>query len=124
MLVVDDNEDAATALGEVLLASGCATMTVHDAAKALALAPEFRPDIAVLDIGLPGMSGWELAEALRADGGASPPHCIAVTGCGVEGDLAKSRAAEFVAHLVQPLDIERLQRILAGLAASREPDAA
>jgi signal transduction histidine kinase/ActR/RegA family two-component response regulator len=119
VLVVDDNDDAAETLADVLRCSGYDVRTAHDPRAALATAGEFLPEVAVIDIGLPGMDGWTLGAKLREELGANAPHCIAVTGYGSEMDRTRSQQAGFVAHLVKPLQLERLDRILGGLAAAR-----
>jgi CheY-like chemotaxis protein len=119
VLVVDDNGDAAETLADVLRCSGYEVRTAPDAVAALSAAAEFRPEVAVIDIGLPVMDGWTLGAKLR-DLGPLAPECIAVTGYGSDDDRARSRQAGFVAHLVKPLQAERLERILAGIAAARD----
>jgi|GEM_PF-421570 len=121
VLVVDDNLDAAETLADALRFLGHEVTTAHDPETALEVAAAHPPEIAILDIGLPGMDGWALGALLRERTPAQPPHCIAVTGYGMESDRARSRAAGFVAHLVKPVDLERLGQILTGLAASVEP---
>ena len=106
VLVVDDNEDAAELLGEALAAAGHEVRIAHDAPEALAAARDFAPEVAVLDIGLPVMDGYELASRLRGD--PRPPRLIAVTGYGQQTDRARSQAAGFERHLVKPVDLEEL----------------
>jgi signal transduction histidine kinase/CheY-like chemotaxis protein len=122
VLVVDDNADAAETLADVLRCSGYEVRTAHDPLAALAAASELRPEIAVIDIGLPGMDGWTLGAKLRERHAPSPPLCIAVTGYGTDLDRGRSREAGFVAHLVKPIELDRLDRILAGLAAANQRD--
>ena len=111
VLVVDDNIDAAELLAEALQAAGHATRVAHDAPQALAAARSFAPQVAVLDIGLPVMDGYELAARLRAEGLA--PRLMAVTGYGQETDRERSRAAGFERHLVKPIDLDELLAALA-----------
>ena len=106
VLVVDDNEDAADMLAEALLAEGHEVQVAHDAAEALSMAFAFAPEVAVLDLGLPVMDGYELAARMRADGRA--PRLIAVTGYGQETDRERSRAAGFERHLVKPIELSEL----------------
>ncbi len=120
VLVVDDNLDAAETLADALRVLGHDVVTAHDPETALEVAAAHPPEIAILDIGLPGMDGWALGALLRERHPRRPPHCIAVTGYGMESDRARSRAAGFVAHLVKPVDLERLGQILTGLAAAGE----
>jgi PAS domain S-box-containing protein len=110
VLVVDDNVDAAEMLAELLRASGYATSIAHDGPVALDLARTFRPDVVLIDIGLPVMDGYELARRLRdtLDGA----RLIAVTGYGQQGDRDRSLAAGFDAHLVKPVSFAVLQAAL------------
>lgn len=105
-LVVDDNHDAARLLADVLIASGLQVEVAPDGPAALALLDRFLPTIAVLDIGLPLMDGYELAVRIRAKLGAAAPAFIAVTGYGQATDLSRSRAAGFQEHFVKPVDID------------------
>jgi CheY-like chemotaxis protein len=118
ILLVDDNRDAAEVLGDVLRGFGHEVAVAHDGTSALAIASTFAPDAALLDIGLPGMDGHELAQRLRELLPARPPRLVALTGYGQEGDRERSRAAGFEAHLVKPVDLEA---ILAFLAAGIGP---
>jgi CheY-like chemotaxis protein len=106
VLVVDDNEDAAELLATAIEAMGHETRIAHDGATALDLAASFQPQVAVLDIGLPGMDGYELARRLRARG--SLPRLIALTGYGQERDKRESSSAGFELHIVKPVDLQRL----------------
>ena len=112
VLVVDDNLDAAELLGHLLGAEGHEVKVVHDAASALEVAPQFLPDVALLDIGLPVMNGYELARRLRRRLGSAPCRLIAVTGYGQERDRARSRRAGFDVHLVKPMDPQALLALL------------
>ena len=111
ILVVDDNADAAETLAEALSYLGHEAKVAHDGERALELAAGFEPGVALLDIGLPGMDGYELAERLRTLCG---PRLIlvAVTGYGQEADLARSRRIGFAHHLIKPVDIEEVQRLI------------
>ena len=84
----------------------------YDGPSALALVDEFVPDVAVLDIGLPVMDGYEVAARLREKMGSSAPAFIALTGYGQANDHARSRAAGFHEHFVKPVDIEALLRAI------------
>lgn len=112
VLIVDDNVDAAMSLSYVLTLAGYQVRVAHDGNRALEIAGEDHPDVVLLDIGLPGMSGHEVARRLRAEVWADGLRLIAVTGWGQEGDRAKSLEAGFDEHLTKPIDPETLlQRI-------------
>jgi signal transduction histidine kinase len=111
VLVVDDNVDAAETLQELLQSLGHEAVVAHDGPRALALAAEFRPAIALLDIGLPVMDGYELARRLRASPGGEKLRLIAVTGYGEARDRSRALESGFDHHLVKPLDL----RVLMGL---------
>jgi signal transduction histidine kinase/ActR/RegA family two-component response regulator len=117
ILLVDDNRDAALMLGNALEHMGHVVARAHDGPAALAIAATFVPEIALLDIGLPGMSGYQLGAALRA---IYDIRLVAVTGYGQEQDRQRSLAAGFEAHLVKPVDLKLLQRLLAVRAARRD----
>ena len=112
VLIVDDNVDAAQLLAEVLELSGYQTALAHDGPTALTAALRFAPDIALLDIGLPVMDGYELAAHLRSALGPAAPRIVALTGYGQKHDRERSRAAGFDSHLVKPVDAETLLRAL------------
>jgi len=114
VLVVDDNRDAAESLGMVLSALGADVRTAHDGTAALAMLDEFQPQAVLLDIGMPGMDGYEVAAAIRARAGGQAILLIAVTGWGQEADRAHARAVGFDHHITKPADSERIKRILAG----------
>jgi CheY-like chemotaxis protein len=112
VLLVDDNVDALEMLAELLRALGCETYTAADSDSALALAREVRPAIALLDIGMPLVDGYELARLLRAEPGLEGIELVALTGYGQPSDPARSTAANFAAHLVKPVGIEEIRRVL------------
>lgn len=112
ILVVDDNRDAAELLAEALAALGHETRVAGGALEALQIASDFRPDVAVLDIGLPVMDGHQLGARLRELLGEV--RLIAGTGYGQEADRQRSRAAGFDAHLVKPIDLPVLLAALGG----------
>ncbi|HET8644823.1 MAG TPA: ATP-binding protein [Vicinamibacteria bacterium] len=105
ILVVDDNADAGDMLAEALRAAGAETRTALDGAAALGIARSFQPQVALLDLGLPEMDGFELGRRLRAQMGAACPLIIAVTGYGQETDRQRSRSAGFHDHLVKPVEV-------------------
>lgn len=110
VLVVDDNTDAAHTLATMLTLVGHDARTAHDGPAGLAVAREFHPDVVLLDIGLPGMDGYQVAERLQAD--ASPPVIVALTGWGSERDHQRSKQAGFADHLTKPVDADRLLALL------------
>ena len=111
IMIVDDNADAAETLGLLLGAHGHLVEVFNDPAGALAAVARMRPDIAVLDIGLPVLDGYQLAAGMRALLGAQPCRMIALTGYGQEADLAKSAAAGFERHLVKPITPEQVAQL-------------
>lgn len=112
VLVVDDNEDAAVMLAEVLSVMGYVTSVAHDGRHALAEAERFKPDVALVDIGLPIMDGYELARRLRACPSLDSVRLIAVTGYGLDSDRARAFDAGFDHHMVKPIDIASLRALL------------
>jgi signal transduction histidine kinase len=113
VLIVDDNVDAAELLAEALRQSGYETRVAHDGPTALDLARSFGPAVALLDIGLPVMDGYELGAKLRDEvGGSRAVTLIAVTGYGQDLDRQRSSAAGFLAHLVKPIDLDALGQLL------------
>jgi PAS domain S-box-containing protein len=119
VLVVDDNEDALALLSEVLRGSGNEVVTACDGPSALEALKSFPADVAILDIGLPVMDGYELARRIQALG-PSVPRLIALTGYGQEADRARTLAAGFAHHLTKPVEIGCL---LGALHESRASDA-
>ncbi|HEY1549385.1 MAG TPA: ATP-binding protein [Kofleriaceae bacterium] len=108
ILLVDDNEDARVLLADILDSLGHDVVAVGDATAALERAPAFAPDLAILDIGLPEMDGYELALKLRAALGNAVPKLVALTGYGQPGDRERSARAGFHHHLVKPVDLRKL----------------
>lgn len=117
ILVVDDNVDAAQTLCELLRLQGHEARAVHDGPAALQLNTQWRPDVALLDIGMPQMDGYELAARLRAQAPATGPlpWLVAVTGWGQQSDRQRSAAAGFDDHLVKPVDPLALLRLIDSL---------
>ena len=114
VLLVEDNLDAAESLAELLRIWGHEVELAHDGAAALRAALEVRPEVVLLDIGLPGMDGYEVASRLRATPGLAGVRLVAVTGYGQESDRRRARLAGFDHHLVKPVDLDRLRALLAG----------
>jgi two-component system, sensor histidine kinase len=113
VLVVDDNVDAAMSLAQLLELDGHQSQAVYGALEALECVTQFRPDIVLLDIGLPEMSGYEVAQRLREMPDLAPMKLIALTGYGQSDDKARALAAGFDAHLAKPVDLGALERMLA-----------
>ena len=114
ILIIDDNADASEALAMLLAGEGHVVETRLDGPQGLEAATAFRPDIVLLDIGLPGMDGYEVAKKLRGTATTRDTMLIAVTGYGQPGDQLKSAEAGFDHHLVKPVELEALVRLLAG----------
>jgi PAS domain S-box-containing protein len=112
ILVVDDNSDSAESMALLLRASGHDVHTAHDGASALEQADAHKPEIVLLDIGLPGLSGYTVAKRLRELPGLGAVKLIAITGYGQEEDRKRSRDAGFDHHLVKPVDIAVLGALL------------
>ncbi len=112
VLVVDDNVDAADLVVETLSALGHQAEAAHDGPSALVAAARLRPNIALLDIGLPVMDGYELARRFRELPELRNTKLVALTGYGTESDRARSLEAGFDEHLVKPLALERLEEVL------------
>ena len=117
ILIVDDNEDAANSLALLLKLGGHETASVYTAKDALQRAPVFRPEVVLLDIGLPGMDGYEVAQKMRELPGLRDITLVAVTGYGRSDDRLRARDAGFDVHLTKPVEYAVLERTLAGLRA-------
>ena len=115
VLVVDDNVDAALTLSMILEASGHVTRVAHDGYGALEAAREFRPRVAFLDIGMPGMSGYDTARAIRAMEELDGVVLVALTGWGAESDRQRSSEAGFDHHLTKPVQLAVVEELLARL---------
>jgi two-component system CheB/CheR fusion protein len=116
---VDDNKDTADAFFELLKAWGHRALLAYDAATALELCLCERPDAVVLDLGMPGMHGWELARRLRAEPTLKGLVLIAVTGYGQDADRLRSDEVGINYHLVKPVEPDLLQGLLAAYAARK-----
>jgi CheY-like chemotaxis protein len=117
ILVVDDNTDAAESLRMLLSVFGHQVEIAHDGQRALATAQTQKPQLVFLDIGLPGMDGYEVARRLRSDAGLADSKLIALSGYGTEADQKRSREAGFNRHLVKPVDPGELPAIIAQVTA-------
>jgi CheY-like chemotaxis protein len=119
VLVVDDNVDSADSIAMLLQVSGHEVRVAYSGQEALETAAEYQPDIVLLDIGLPGMDGYEVARRLRAHAQLEKVKLIAVTGYGQDADRLQSQEAGFDYHLVKPVDAQKLQDVLVELMAQK-----
>ena len=120
VLVVDDNMDAAQSLAMLLNLQGHETRVAFSAKEALELVGAFRPAVALIDLGLPEMDGYGLAERLRALPHLRTARLVAVTGYGQADDRQRTQAAGFDEHLVKPVELSALARTLAAITAPAE----
>ena len=112
VLVVDDNLDAAEMLAEVLRHAGHEVNEAHDGLSALVLASQWRPEVVLLDLGLPGMDGFEVARRLRADPQSGPMKIIALTGYGRDEDRRRTAEVGIDGHLVKPVALEQVLEVM------------
>jgi len=112
---VDDNGDAAEMLAVLLKFDGHEVETAFSGRDALDRIGAFKPDVALLDLGLPGLDGYEVARRIREDVRNGHVQLIAITGYGRDEDRERTEAAGFVAHLVKPVEFVALKRVLAEL---------
>ncbi len=112
ILLADDNRDAAESLAIILRLEGHEVDLAHDGAAALQLFAEKRPDVALLDIGMPKTNGYEVAKQIRAKPGGDGVLLIAITGWAQDSDKARSRAAGFDHHLTKPVEPDMLIELL------------
>jgi CheY-like chemotaxis protein len=115
VLIADDNRDSAESLGMLLELSGHEVLLAHDGLQALAMAAESRPDAALLDIGMPGMDGFQVAAGIRREPWGADITLIAITGWGQEEAKRMARTAGFDHHLTKPMDTAVLESLLAGV---------
>jgi CheY-like chemotaxis protein len=124
VLVCDDNVDGAESLALMLGLLGHEVRTVHNGPAALSTVRDWRPDAVLLDIGLPGMSGYEVARHMRKDPGLEGILLVAVTGWGTEDDQRRSAAAGFDQHLTKPVEAAALESALVSRLGRAGPEAA
>jgi DNA-binding response OmpR family regulator len=115
ILVVDDNHDSAMSLAMILTMMGHETRTAHDGEAAIAAAESFRPDVVLLDIGLPKLNGYEVAQRIREHAWGHDMFLIAVTGWGQDEDRQRSAEVGLNLHMVKPIEPQALQNVLEGL---------
>jgi CheY-like chemotaxis protein len=120
ILIVDDSEDGAETLAMLLQFGGHETHKAHDGVEAIDLAERLRPDAVLLDIGLPGMNGYEVCSRIRKEPWGKEMVLVALTGWGQEEDRVRSREVGFDAHMVKPVDFRVLLKLLASLPAATE----
>jgi len=121
VLIVDDSEDGAESMAMILDFAGHETFKAHDGVSALEAAERLRPDVVLLDIGLPRMNGYEVCRHLREQSWGRELTIVALTGWGQEEDRDRSREVGFDAHMVKPVDFDALLNLLASLAATPQP---
>ena len=112
VLVVDDNVDGAESIGMLLKVHGHHVHLAHNGPEALRAAERFQPQVIILDIGLPGMNGYEVAKRLRQQPEFKSAMLVAVTGYGQEEDRRRSREAGFNFHLTKPVEPDDLRRLI------------
>ena len=117
ILIVDDNQDAASSLAILLKMVGHETRVAHDGPSALGIVDEYKPEVILLDIGMPKMSGYEVCRRIREQADGDGMLIVAVTGWGQEEDRRKSEEAQFDGHMVKPVDPQALMKLLAELHA-------
>ena len=122
VLIADDNHDAAVSLSMLLQSMGHDTRVVHDGIEALETAELFRPDVVLLDIGMPRLDGYETARRLASQPWAAAAQIVAVTGWGQETDRQRAKDAGFHRHLVKPVDLDVLREVMSdGCEQRHEP---
>jgi CheY-like chemotaxis protein len=119
LLIVDDNRDAAVSLAMLLRISGHDVRVAHDGPSALELATSFRPEIAFLDLGMPGMDGFEVANRIQKQMDLSNIVLVALTGWGQAQDRQRTKAAGFHHHYVKPMEPDALDRLMSNLRSQR-----
>ena len=115
ILVVDDNHDSALSLAMMLSIMGHDTRTAHDGESAVETAESFLPEVILLDIGLPKLNGYEVAQRIRGEAWGRSMFLIAVTGWGQEEDRQRSSEVGLNVHMVKPVEPAALEKLLAGL---------
>ena len=115
ILVVDDNADSALSMAMMLSMMGHETRTAHDGEAAVATAEAFRPQVVLLDIGLPKLNGYEVAQRIRKEAWGASMFLVAITGWGQDEDRRRSEDVGMNLHLVKPVEPSALDRVLADL---------
>jgi CheY-like chemotaxis protein len=112
LLVVDDNQDSATSLAMLLRLQGHEVRIANDGPRAIEHTAELRPDMVLLDLGMPGMDGYETAKRIRQLPDATQIKIVALTGWGQEEDRRRTASAGFDHHLVKPIDLQSIEALL------------
>ena len=120
MLVVDDNEATTKTFGWMLEALGHDVRLANDGPSAIAIAQSYLPHVIILDISLPGMSGYEVCQILRIEPGLEKSVLVAQTGWGQPEHRERSREAGFHHHLVKPVTLDRMQALIASLEIEKD----
>ncbi|CAB3757004.1 response regulator [Paraburkholderia solisilvae] len=121
VMIVDDSVDGAESMSVLLEMLGHDVRVAYDGASALSVAPGFKPEVVILDIGLPDLDGYHVARALRAQQATAGALLIALTGYGQESDRRRTRAAGFDHHLVKPASLDDVERVIAAYGADGQP---
>lgn len=121
ILVVDDNHDSALSMAMMLSIMGHETRTAHDGESAVATAESFLPEVVLLDIGLPKLNGYEVAQRIREKPWGVSMFLIAVTGWGQDEDRERSSEVGLNLHMVKPVEPSALEKLLAGLPSGEPP---
>ena len=119
--MVDDNKDSAASLSALLELAGHRADIANDGLEGVRLAEKIRPEVILMDIGMPKLNGYDAARRIRAQEWGKEITLIAVSGWGQESDRTKSKAAGFDAHLVKPVEYSALVKILADISATHSP---
>jgi CheY-like chemotaxis protein len=117
VLVADDNQDAAVSLGMILELSNYEVLVAHSGEEALQMARHALPEALILDIGMPGITGDQVAREIRREPWGANVLMVAVTGWGQAEDKARARAAGFDHHLTKPVDVDRMEKLLGDFAS-------
>jgi CheY-like chemotaxis protein len=122
ILVVDDNKDSARSMAKLLQLRGNEVRTAHDGLEAVEAAKEFRPEVILMDVGMPCLNGYEATHRIRQQPWGQSITIIALTGWGQEGDRVQSREAGCNGHLVKPINFADLEKLLGELAQGAASD--
>ena len=120
--VVDDNVDGAVTLSVILNHLGHSVRVTHDGTSAIAVAQEFKPELILMDIGMPGLDGYETCERMRKEDWSAGSYIVALTGWGQEEDKRKAKRAGFDKHLVKPVDRKTLMEVVASAKQGRKAE--